>query len=314
MRRHLPPLNALKAFEAAARHGSFKHAADELFVSHSAVSHQIKQLELYLGVELFLRVSRGVKLSGPGQAYYPVVRDALERIAEGTEAILKPESSSILTIQVYSTFAIRWLIPRLPDFQARHPKVLVRLHTSQSDVNFEHEDVDLCVMIGRRNNDDLRYDYLFSSRVFPVCSPSLLNGDMPLDTPSDLAQHTIIQVYPSPKDWRAWLEENRVEGVDPDSGLQFDSYDLAFATATRGMGVALGIEPFVNRELEAGSLVEVFEGKRVYTRGNWFLVCRAERADMEKVGVFREWLMKQVLDDPSMLRQVQYERPPMAAA
>lgn len=303
MRKRLPPLNALKAFEAAARQCSFKHAASELFVSHSAVSHQIKQLEHYLGVELFLRVSRGVELTRAGRTYYPIVRDAFDRIAEGTELILEPESPGILTVQVYSTFAIRWLIPRLSDFQSRHPNVRVRLHTSQSDVNFEHEDVDLCVMIGRRLHTDLHYDYLFSSRIFPVCSPSLLSCGKPLQELTDLARHTIIQVYPSENDWRVWLEENGVQGIDLDSGLQFDSYDLALNTAAQGLGVALGIEPFVNRDLDAGSLVEPFPERRVYTRGNWYLACRAEKSDMEKVNIFRHWLLEQVEKDPAMVKK-----------
>ena len=312
MRRQLPPLNALKAFEAAARHCSFKQAADELFVSHSAVSHQIKQLEDYLGVELFLRISRGVKLSAAGRAYYPIIRDAIERIAEGTQLVMRPEASGILTVQVYSTFAIRWLIPRLPDFQSRHPDVRVRLHTSQSDVNFEHEDVDLCVMIGRRSEAGLRYDYLFSSRIFPVCSPALKRSGPALEEPADLANHTIIQVYPSKHDWRVWLEENGVSGVDPDVGPQLDSYDLALNSATQGLGVALGMEPFVNRDLEAGTLVEVFKDKRVYTRGNWFLASRSERADLDNISAFREWLLAQVAKDPAMIRLARFEKPQAA--
>jgi len=261
MRKRLPPLNALRTFEAAARHLSFKGAGDELCVSHSAVSHQIKKLEQYLRVELFVRVAKGVELSGADRDYYPTIRAAFDRISDGTELILSLKSPGIVTVQVYSTFAIRWLIPRMPEFQARFPNVMIRLHTSQPDVNFEYEDVDLCVMIGTPSHADLHYDYLFSSRIFPVCSPSLLNGSIRFEEPQDLAGHAIIQVYPSEQDWWVWLEESRVHDVNPNSGLQFDSYDLALNAAAQGLGVALGMEPFVNRDLESGLLVEPFPGK-----------------------------------------------------
>jgi len=199
-----------------------------LCVSHSAVSHQIKKLEEYLGVDLFVRVARGVELSRTGRDYYPTIRAAFDRISDGTELILSLKAPGIVTVQVYSTFAIRWLIPRMPEFQARFPKVMVRLHTSQSDVNFEHEDVDLCVMIGAPSHTDLHYDYLFSSQIFPICSPTLLNGSIRLEEPQDLAKHTFIQVYPSEQDWWVWLEENHIHDVNPNAGLRFDSYELAW--------------------------------------------------------------------------------------
>jgi LysR family glycine cleavage system transcriptional activator len=300
MRKRLPPLNALRTFEAAARHGSFRAAGDELCVSHSAISHQIKKLEQYLGVELFLRVAKGVELSKAGSEYYPTIRSAFDRISDGTELILSPRAPGIVTVQVYSTFAIRWLIPRMPEFQARHPHVMVRLHTSQSDVNFEHEDVDMCVMIGTPSHTDLHYDHLFTCRVFPVCSPALLEGNNRLEEPQDLSAHTIIQVYPSEQDWWVWLEENQVHDVNPNSGLQFDSYDLAYNTAVQGLGVALGMEPFVNRELEAGTLLEPFPGRRVFPHGDWYLACRSDKADNKEIRTFRDWLLQEIRKDETM--------------
>ncbi|NRB72707.1 MAG: transcriptional regulator GcvA [Xanthomonadales bacterium] len=302
MRKRLPPLNALRAFEAAARNKSFKGAAEELFVSHSAISHQVRRLEQYLSIDLFRRVSRGVELTRAGRIYYPVLREAFDMIDEGTDLVLSPEAPGTLTVQVYSTFAIRWLIPRLPAFREAHPDVHVRLHTSQSDVNFEHEDVDICVMLGQRVQPDVHYDYLFSSQTFPVCSPALARGRSPLREPADLAHHTIIQVYPSRHDWAHWLEQNGVEGIEPDGGLLFDSYDLALNTAIQGLGVALGLEPFVNRDLEAGTLVEAFPGARVNHRGTWYLACRKEKTDNEKVCAFRDWLLAEVKRDSSMHR------------
>lgn len=308
MQRKLPPLNALRTFEAAARHGNFMAAADELCVSHSAISHQVKKLEVYLGLELFSREAKGVKLTETGRDYYATVRTALERIAEATAVLVAPHAAGLVTVQVYSTFAIRWLIPRLAEFQTKHPQTHIRLHTSQSDVNFEHEDVDLCVMIGQPVHSGLHYDYLFSSRIFPVCSPSLLKGSTPLENPQDLAKHNIIQVYPSRKDWQVWLQQMQVSGVNPNAGQQFDSYDLAWNTAIQGLGIALGMEPFVNRDIEAGLLVEifpghVFPGDMIYPEGDWYLACRKEKLDQKSFRVFREWLMSEVEKDQAMLKR-----------
>ena len=298
--RRLPSLNALRTFEAAARHGSFKAAAVELCVSQSAVSHQIKQLERELGVELFVRRPQGIELSRQGRAYFPILRDAFERIAAGTDLLRGSGSGPRLTLQVYSTFAIRWLIPRLPAFQRSHPDVNLRFHTSQSDVNFEYEDVDACVMIGDRTGAGLRYDYLFSSRVFPVCSPATLVEYDLKENPARLREAPLLQVYPSRSDWWTWLNANGVTGVNPDAGQQFDSYELAMNAAVQGIGVALGMEPFVVRDLQSEALVEPFPGRRTYTAGDWYLVCRESKAARADIAAFRHWLLAQAASDPSM--------------
>lgn len=300
MRSRLPSLNALRTFESAARHGSFTKAAVELCVTHSAVSHQIKQLEHALGVELFLRKSRSVELTRVGRSYYPPLRDAFDRIAEATNLAVYSKTHSALTIQVYSTFAIRWLIPRLSLLRAEYPELQVRLVTSQSDVDFEQDDVDACVMIGYRSRVGLQYDYLFSSRIFPVCSPSMQESAFPAGDLEQLSEVPILQVYPSRRDWWAWLEANDVEGVDPDAGQQFDSYDLAMNSAMQGIGITLGIEPFVNRDLAAGLLVEPFPGRRIYVPRDWYFVCREEKSEHPDIVAFRRWLIDQVEADKSM--------------
>jgi len=300
MRTRLPSLNALRFFESAARLGSFKAAAGELCVSRSAVSHQIKTLEQQLGVELFLRNASAVELTRVGRVYYPILRDAFDRISEGTELVVTPKGHSVITIQVYSTFAIRWLIPRMTQLQQQHPEIRVRLHTSQSDVDFDHDDVDLCIMIGGPDRADLHYDFLFSSRVFPVCSASIMASLNLSGHPNRMRKAEILQVYPSKLDWWVWLQDNDVGGVDPDSGQQFDSYDHAMNAAMQSMGVALGMEPFIVRDLEAGLLVEPFPGKRVYTRGDWYLVCRAEKVGNPDINIFRHWLVEQIKADPTM--------------
>jgi len=300
MRKRLPSLNALRFFESAARLGSFKAASRELCVSRSAVSHQVKNLEQQLNVKLFLRKATVLELTRVGRAYYPILRSAFDRISEGTEMVVAPSGRSVITIQIYSTFAIRWLIPRMPQLQQQHPEIMVRLHTSQSDVDFDHDDVDMCIMIGAPNRSDLQYDYLFSSRVFPVCNPAYM-ADLELrDKPQRLGKAEILQVYPSRLDWLVWLRDNLIEGIDPDSGQQFDSYDHAMNAAMQGMGVALGIEPFVVRDLKAGLLIEPFPGTKVYARGDWYLVCREEKAGNPDIEIFRQWLLEQIKADPTM--------------
>tara|TARA_B110000503_G_scaffold36706_1_gene60034 strand:+ start:24943 stop:25878 length:936 start_codon:yes stop_codon:yes gene_type:complete len=306
MRKKIPPLTALRSFEAAARHCSFRGAAEELCVSHSAISHQIKQLENYLGVELFVRRSRAVELTHPGRMYYPILREAFDRIAEGTELLIAPRAPGVLTVQLYSTFAIRWLIPRLPRFNNANPDIQVRLNTSQADVDFQQADVDLCVLLGSQLSPNLHYDYLFDSLMFPVGSPALLKGKNRLTSPADLKKHTILQVYPSRQDWYVWLNGADVEGIDPESGLQFDSYDLALSTAIQGMGVALGMQPYLFRDFKAGLLVELFPGQRVKADGAWYLVCRRERAHKRKVIAFREWMLAEVASDPELVDYSQY--------
>jgi len=298
--RRLPSLNALRTFEAAARNGSFKAAAVELSVSQSAVSHQIKLLEAELGVELFVRKPQGTELSRHGRAYFPILRDAFERIAAGTELLIGPAVRAALTLQVYSTFAIRWLIPRLPAFQRANPAVNIRLHTSQSDVNFEYEDVDACVMIGHRTGAGLHYDYLFSSRVFPVCSPATMAEYRLHDEPARLRDAPLLQVYPSRADWWTWLNAHGVDGVNPDAGQQFDSYELAMNAAVQGIGVALGMEPFVVRDLQAGTLVEPFPGRRTYTPGDWHFACREQHASRVDIDAFRRWILREAASDPNL--------------
>jgi LysR family glycine cleavage system transcriptional activator len=300
MRRPLPPLNALRVFEVVARLGSFRAAAAELCVSHSAISHQVKQLEDYLRLDLFSRKARPVELTKAGRVLYPVLRDALDRIADATDVLLAPRRQEILTVRLYSTLAIRWLIPRLARFQASYPKIRFRLNSSQEDVDFDREDVDASIRVGRPTNDSLSCTYLFGTELFPVCSPSLRNGPRPLLTPADLAGHTILQVYPSRREWLFWLERSQVENVDPDSGLIFDSNDHALAAAREGVGVALGMQPYFAKEFAAGVLVEAFPGMRVRFDNDWYFVCRKERAKEPKISAFLSWLQKEIADDPDI--------------
>ena len=299
MKRRLPSLNALRAFEAAARHCSFRNAAAELNVSHSAISHQVKSLEHQLNIELFIRSARAVELTLPGKRYYHELRDALDRIDSATRELLNPQDRRTLTVQVYSTFAVRWLVPRLERFRTAQPDIQIRLISAQTNVDFSNEDVDAAVWIGDPDEQDIHYDFLFHSQVFPVCSPSLLNGQPPLEKPDDLRHHQILQVYPSPEDWSLWLAANDVDGIDLSAAIQLDSYDHALTVATEGRGVALAAQPFVERDLRSKLLVAPFPS-RVRANGDWYLVSRKSAQPSEKIDAFRQWLLEEMQADDEM--------------
>jgi LysR family glycine cleavage system transcriptional activator len=298
--RSIPPLNALRAFEAAARTGSFKDAALELHVSQSAVSHQIKHLEQVLGVKLFDRSTRAVVLTEAGRSYLPFLQQAFDSISDGTRLVTRVTREDILTIRMYSTFAVRWLISRLHGFQDRHPDLQVRLMTSQLDTALPDQDIDLAVMIGRPAPGRVHFQYLFSPTMFPVCSPKLMSGRKRIRRPEDLSEFTILQVYPSAGDWAAWLEATGAKGVDPDSGLRFDSYDHALRMAARGMGVALAMQPYVSEDLAAGLLVAPLPRHTVPAPGDWYLVYMAEHKTLYKITAFQAWLLEEINSDKSL--------------
>jgi len=301
MRRHLPPLNALKSFETAARLGSFRAAGDEMCVSHSAISYHVKQLERHLGLALFHREPRALSLTPAGRTLYASVRESFNRIADTAERLVAPRGGDVLTLQLYSTLTIRWLIPRLPDFEARHPELRLRLLTSQWDVDFGRDDVDACVLIGHPHYADLDYTYLFSSDLFPVASPAFL-ARSPLRQPADLRGAPLLQVHPSRADWQYWLDRAGLSDLDPDAGLSFDSYDHALATARQGLGVALAMEVYVADELVRGDLVEPFAPLRVAHPAAWWFVCPRAQVASPKVRAFREWLLAAVAADPRLTR------------
>lgn len=300
--RDLPSLNALRAFEASARHLSFKGAASELNVSQSAVSHQIKALEDSLGLTLFLRRPRAVELTLYGQHLYPILRDAFDRIAHGVDLMVGNQAPLTLTIQVYSTFTIHWLLPRLHHFQAEHPGINVRLHTSQANTDFHHEAVDVAILIGRANNPALHYEHLFDAELFPVCSPDYLQNNGPFESPSQLAELPLLQVSASPDDWPNWVAGMNTRPLiyNPKLQLQMESYNDALASAARGLGIAMGQQPYMSDYFANGSLVEVFPGKRVRNPNRWFLVCRSEVSTTAKITAFRTWMIQQIKADSSL--------------
>lgn len=300
MRHRLPSLNALRAFEAAARHGGVSAASRELNVTPGAISRQIGLLEAHFGCRFFVRHRRGLQLTDKGRQYFAAISDAFDRIDAATVKLAEPGSASRLSVRALTTFATEWLIPRIADFRALHPEIDFRLDASLTSVDFDCDDVDICVTDfeasavnaaeGRRS---LHCDRLFLPIFFPVCSPELLRSGPPLETPQDLSRHTLLYSQIQVPNWLAWLKAADVRGIDPGAGLRFENSSLSFRAAREGAGVALGQRLFLTDDLESGRLVAPFdltlEGGRTY-----FLVCPETRAKEPAIVAFRNWLIAQI--------------------
>ena len=292
----LPPLNALRTFEAAARHLSFTKAAAELFVTQAAVSHQIKTLEDHLGMALFRRLNRSLILTDEGQALLPFVRDAFDQLADGVRKLRQGQSAGVLTLSVLPSIASTWLIPRLRQFQTRHPEIEVHMTASDRLVDFAREPVDAGIRYGLGHWPGLRALRLLSAEMMPVCSPQLLEGPTPLRTPDDLVHHQLLHVLNSPDEWRMWLTAAGVQGIDPDRGIRFDHTALAIQAALNGMGVAIGPATLIDRDLAEGRLVEPFDFE-LPTDSAYYFVAPESTADQPKIKAFGDWLRDEAADN-----------------
>jgi LysR family glycine cleavage system transcriptional activator len=260
MRDRFPPLNALRCFECAGRHMSFALAAEELNVTPGAVRRQIKTLEEWLGAPLFRRRHKQVVLTPLGRSYLAAVGAPLEEIAAATSRARRREGDRPIAISSYPTFALRWLVPRWGHFYNRHPDIDVQLTTSLQPVDFERDEFDAAILVGegKATWPRLTCRKLVDVELAPVCSPALLKGDKPLREPADLAGFTLLHGSPRPRDWARWLEFAGVSGIDPESGLTFDSLNLALQAAIEGLGVAIAVRALARDDLAAGRLVEPF--------------------------------------------------------
>ena len=295
--RQLPPLNALRAFEAAARTGGFQAAGAELNVSANAVGRLVKVLEDWLGVALFRRLPRGVVLTEAGRDYVARVEALLDHLADATAA-LRRENSNVLTISAAPSFVVRWLIPRLSRLTERHPGLDVRLLTSLSRTDFAREQVDVAIRHGAAVDEGLRGDLLMREEFYPVCSSVLLARDRELRQPSDLSRHVLLHIEPAAQipgrlDWARWLTAVGAEGVDGQRGLHFSFSHLALQAAAAGQGVALASSAFIADDLTTGALVRPFGELSVKGSYGFFIVCPPSTADREKIAAFRNWALEE---------------------
>jgi LysR family glycine cleavage system transcriptional activator len=289
MRRRLPPLNALRAYEAAARHLSFTRASRELFVTQAAVSHQVKALEDHLGVRLFRRLNRSLLLTEAGQAYLPAVTQALDLVDEATRRLLRAEDRGTLTVSTLPSFAARWLVPRLGRFFQSHPGIDIRVAPSHTLVDFDRDDVDVGIRYGKGRYPGLRVDKLFEENLYPVCSPRLVHGRHPLHAPADLKRHTLL--HDDPSEWSKWLRTAGVADlVDASRGSVFTDSSMLIQAAIAEQGVALVRHVLAADDVAAGRLVRPFD-LSIPADDAYFLVCPQTTAEQPKITAFREWVL-----------------------
>ncbi|KPN91152.1 transcriptional regulator GcvA [Pseudomonas nunensis] len=292
MATRIPSLNGLKAFECAARHMSFTKAAEELNVTQTAISHQIRRLEDELGIRLFLRLKDGLALTSEGHSYLPGIRSAFQEIRYSTERLLDTCNNSVLTISTLVSLASKWLLPRLASFQKAFPTIDVRVTASTELVDFRKGGIDAAIRYGFGEWKGLRADWLMSDEVFPVCSPKLLTGPNALKSPADLANQTLLQVSGMTRnDWNIWLSAaGQPKKMAEDTRLTFDLAMMAVQAAIDGLGVCIGRSTYVDDDLQAGRLVAPFD-LRLKSDLGFYLVTPIELANSKKVVAFRTWLI-----------------------
>jgi LysR family glycine cleavage system transcriptional activator len=294
----LPSLNALRAFEAAARHLSLTRAGSELHVTPAAISHQIKALEADLGVKLLRRSGRAVRLTEAAQAGLPQLREAFDGLAQAARRMRAHAGGRLLTVSVTPSFAATWLVPRLDRFRAAHPEIDLRIDASHRIADFARDGVDVAIRYGAGDYPGLGAVRLFEESIFPVCSPALLEGPQPLREPADLGMHTLLHVDVGPHhgswpDWRMWLLAAGAGDVDHTRGPRFSEISMALQAAVRGQGLALGSTGLVDDDIAAGRLVWPFD-LCMPTDFGYYVVCPEDTAGQANIAALREWLVAEV--------------------
>jgi LysR family glycine cleavage system transcriptional activator len=285
----LPPLNAVKAFEAAARAASFKKAAEELHVTPGAVTKQIQILEDYFGVRLFTRGSRSVALTAPGEAYFRSASEALGSLERGARALLAADRAPPLRFWCTGLFMHHWLVHRLGDFHRIAPEqeVVITVGDARDPVP---PDTDLGIRVGGKRYAGMRSHFLMDVHLVPVCSPAYLAASAPLRGLQDLAQHTLLESAMRPEVWTGWLHRLERNGVKP-RRISFPNASAAYSAAIAGAGVAVGQLGFIERELASGQLVVPFD-VAAQPAGAYYLVGPARRPP-QRLLAFRRWILDQ---------------------
>ncbi|MBX2823473.1 MAG: transcriptional regulator GcvA [Gammaproteobacteria bacterium] len=304
MAEHLP-FNALRAFEAAARHLSFKLAAEELFVTPAAISQQIKFLEDTLGIPLFHRYNRKIELTDAAKRGLPKLIEGFSTLSDGVALMKQPDDSSALTVWTSPAFATKWLMPRLPEYRRAHPDVDLNISGNRDLIdngrarktipaeNFRRDKVDIAIRFGQGDYPGCRVDKLLSVSAIPLCSPSLLDGPAPLESPDDLRHHTLLHdetPYEGRPAWSAWLEAAGVGDIDSTHGMTFNSAALVLAAAIAGQGVALTLQTLADDDIADGRLVIPFD-LSLPMDYDYYVITLEETADQPEIKAFREWLL-----------------------
>jgi LysR family transcriptional regulator, glycine cleavage system transcriptional activator len=299
MSRRFPPLNALKAFEAAARHLSFTKAAEELFVTQAAVSHQIKMLEEHLGLKLFLRKNRALLLTEEGQGYFLDIKEIFSNLIDATEKLLARGAKGSLTVSLTPSFAIQWLVPRLNQFNELQPDIDVRIKAQESDEHSLTDDVDVAIYYGKGHWNGVQAYKLHTEYFVPLCSPLLLGGVKPLNQPSDLVHHNLLHDT-TRRAWKAGMKTAGVRNVKVNQGPIFSHSSMVLQAAIHGQGVALGNSVLAKPDLDSGRLIipfnHVLESKNAY-----YLVIRESQSELGKIVLFKDWMLSLVEQEQELM-------------
>lgn len=301
MTRHIAlPLNALRAFEATARHMSFSKAAVELNVTPAALSHQVKALENLLGRRLFERKSRTIELTATGRELFPGLREGFDTLRLAVERVSGEASRNVLVVSATPGLTAKWIVPRLYRFLQANPDLEVRVAASLSFSNLSTDGVDVGIRLSDGNHPGLHVEKLMDERVLPLCSPALLSGAPRLRHPRDLARCNLIHielplsnraVIPS---WSDWFREAGVDDVSPASGLRFNVTEHALDAAAEGAGVVLAYKEMASEDIRSGRLVSPFGPEVPLKDRSYYFVCAAGRESVGKIRRFRAWISREI--------------------
>lgn len=289
MSKCMPPLNALRVFDAAARHLSFTKAAEELYVTQAAISHQIKGLENFLGLKLFRRRNRSLLLTEEGQNYYLDIKEIFSSLREATRKLQALRAKGALTVSLLPSFAIQWLVPRLSSFNRAYPDIDVRIQAVNHEGDKMADDVDVAIFYGYGNWPGLKTDRLYAEYLIPVCAPALLAGRYPLK-PQDLIHHTLLHDS-SRRDWQAYARQLSLHDIiNVEQGPIFSHSAMVIQAAIHGQGIALINNVMTKNELDSGRLVCPFNDILVSKKA-FYLVCHDNQAELGKIAAFRQWIL-----------------------
>jgi LysR family glycine cleavage system transcriptional activator len=302
LRRSIPPLNALRSFEAAARHQSFTRAADELCVTQGAVSHQVKALEAELNLKLFNRERQGLVITDAGHDYLAVVRDAFDRIALGTDRLLQRLHSGVITVSTSPDFAAKWLVSRLGRFTEAYPEMELKVSATMHHVDFAREDVDLAIRHGAGNWVGLDAANLCSEELFPVCSPALRLSRRGIHSPEDVLQFPLLHLNDR-RDWSRWLETTGASGEGLLHGPIFNHASMLIDAAIDGQGIALARTALAAADLINGRLVRPFR-TTLPLKNTYWIVCPKAASALPKIVAFRDWLLAEAAADARQLDSI----------
>jgi LysR family glycine cleavage system transcriptional activator len=286
----LPPLKSLRGFESTARLGSFRKAAEELKLTHPAISHQVQSLEKNLGVKLFVREGRQAVLSPEGERFYPIAREALEILINGSESIRRNTGRPVLRIQTYISVSLRWLSHRLPRFRALNPGLHLQLLSSIHEQDFDEVNADVGMIFCRTPpGGHLHWTPLIQPKLFPVCSPGLIGNTGAALTPEDLLKYPLLTITSEAWQWQDWFDSAGLGEIKTNHSISVDSTAIALEMAMDGEGITLVNGPFADKDLNAGRLIKPV-AHYAEGLGEWGLVCRKDSLRHPPIHAFRQWL------------------------